>query len=59
MAVNLILRLLQKRFGKISVDLTQQIRQLSLEKLDNLGESLLDFESIADLVSWLHNFSNQ
>jgi predicted transposase YdaD len=56
---NLILRLLDKRFGKISVDLTEQIRGLSLEKLDSLGESLLDFESIADLINWLNNFSNQ
>ena len=52
---NLILRQLDKRFGKISFDLTERIRQLSLEKLDSLGESLLDFESIADLVSWLNH----
>jgi hypothetical protein len=56
---NLILRQLQRRFGKISVDLTEHIPQLSLEKLDSLGESLLDFESIADLINWLNNFSNQ
>ena len=54
---NLILRQLDKRFGKISFDLTERIRQLSLEKLDSLGESLLDFESIADLVSWLNSQS--
>jgi hypothetical protein len=24
-----------------------------------LGESLLDFASIADLINWLNNFSNQ
>ena len=50
----LIIKQLQRRFGKISVDLTEQIRQLSVEKLDSLEESLLDFESIADLVKWFN-----
>jgi hypothetical protein len=31
----------------------EQIRQLPIEALENLGEALLDFESAADLVNWL------
>ncbi|WP_448563001.1 DUF4351 domain-containing protein [Trichothermofontia sp.] len=33
--------------------MTQQINQLSLEHLESLGEALLDFETIADLSTWL------
>lgn len=53
--INLILRQLQRRFGEIPLNLTQQIRQLSAEKLESLGESLLDFEGIVDLVNWLNS----
>ena len=51
---NLILRQLHRRFGEIPLNLTEQIRELSVEKLESLGEALLDFESIADLVNWLN-----
>jgi hypothetical protein len=33
--------------------LVEQIRQLPIETLENLGEALLDFENEADLVNWL------
>jgi hypothetical protein len=33
--------------------LSQQIRELSLEKLEVLGEALLDFTSLTDLTTWL------
>ena len=50
----LILRLLKRRFGEISPDLTSQIQQLSVEKLENLAEALLDFQELTDLVNWLN-----
>ena len=52
-ALSLILRLLNRRFGGIAPDLEAKIRNLSTEKLEDLGEALLDFSEVADLVDWL------
>ncbi|CCH94316.1 hypothetical protein MICCA_3690013 [Microcystis aeruginosa PCC 9432] len=49
----MILRLLNRRLGEISSTLSQQIRELSLEQLETLGEALLDFTSLTDLTAWL------
>jgi hypothetical protein len=50
----LVLRLLRRRIGEIPDNLSEQIRELSIEQLGNLGEALLDFESQADLEKWLN-----
>ena len=50
----LILRLLNRRFGEISLSLIEQIKKLSIEQLETLGEALLDFKEVADLVTWLN-----
>ncbi|MFN6271562.1 MAG: Rpn family recombination-promoting nuclease/putative transposase [Microcystis sp.] len=57
-AVSLILRLLNRRLGEISSTLGQQIRELSLEQLETLGEALLDFTSLTDLTTWLLEIEN-
>jgi hypothetical protein len=49
----LILRQLNRRFGKIETSVVEQIRGLSTEQLEGLGEAFLDFESVADLEAWL------
>ena len=49
----LIVRLLNRRFGLIEVDVTAQIQRLSITQLDDLDEALLDFTSLADLAGWL------
>jgi hypothetical protein len=51
--VSLILRQLTRRMGAIPANLVEQIRQLPIETLENLGEALLDFQTEADLVNWL------
>jgi predicted transposase YdaD len=51
----LLLRLLSKRFGKISDRSIQTINKLSLEQLEDLGEALLDFSVIKDLDNWLQS----
>jgi predicted transposase YdaD len=51
----LLLRLLSKRFGKISDRSIQTINKLSLEQLEDLGEVLLDFSVIKDLDNWLQS----
>ena len=56
----LILRLLNRRVGLLSPDLEQQVRQLALNTLEDLGEALLDFQTETDLINWLaNNVNNQ
>ena len=49
----LILKLLTRKLGTLSPDITTKVSALSIERLESLGEALLDFTSIADLESWL------
>ncbi len=51
--VELVLRLLSRRLGALSAAEKRVIRKLDLEKIEALGESLLDFESRSDLSRWL------
>ncbi len=50
---NLVLRQLNRRLGQVSESVCEQIRQLPLEKIEDVGEALLDFESEEDLLTWL------
>ena len=52
---SILMRLLSKRFGKIGDRRLQIINQLSLEQLEDLGESLLDFKKISELDNWLNS----
>ncbi len=49
---SLIFRLLTRRVGELPQDIRQQVETLPLEQLENLGEALLDFTSMADLIAW-------
>ena len=51
--VNVIIRLLTKRFGKISEEMRSSISSLPLPVLEDLSEALLDFTSFADIQTWL------
>jgi predicted transposase/invertase (TIGR01784 family) len=51
--VNLVIRLLTKRFGELSEETRSSISSLSLPVLEDLSEALLDFTSVADLQAWL------
>jgi len=51
--INLVIRLLTKRFGKISQRKIKSISGLPLSVLEELSEALLDFQSLNDLQSWL------
>lgn len=55
----LLLRLLSKQFGKISDRSIQTINKFSLEQLEDLGESLLNFSVITDLDNWLQSHINE
>ncbi|NCS50272.1 MAG: DUF4351 domain-containing protein [Microcystis aeruginosa BK11-02] len=51
---NLVIRLLQRRFGEIPQNLEEIIRNLPVERLEDLGLALLDFDTLTDLDNWLH-----
>jgi hypothetical protein len=52
-AAGLACKLLQRRIGLIPAPLTGQIQDLPLERIEALGEALLDFTNLADLETWL------
>ena len=49
----MVLRLLNRRLGNVNPELQTKIESLSLSKLEELGDALLDFATEADLVNWL------
>jgi predicted transposase/invertase (TIGR01784 family) len=52
-AVNLIIRQLSKRLGKVSEEIRSSIISLPLPVLEDLSEALLDFTNLANLQSWI------
>ncbi len=42
-----------KRLDRIEPEIQNRICQLSIEQLENLGEAILDFTTISDLLAWL------
>lgn len=53
--VNTLLRQLNRKFGSLTPEITSQIEALELEQLDNLADSLLDFQSLEQLIRWLNS----
>ncbi|MFM6325040.1 MAG: DUF4351 domain-containing protein, partial [Microcystis panniformis] len=53
-ALKLVIRQLQRRFGEIPQNLEETIRNLPVERLEDLGIALLDFNTLTDLDNWLH-----
>jgi predicted transcriptional regulator len=51
---DLLIRLIQRRFGEIPQNLEEIIRNLPVERLEDLGLALLDFDTLTDLDNWLH-----
>ena len=46
-------RLLTRKFGKVSLRILKQLDKLSAEQLEDLAEAVFDFEKVADLELWL------
>jgi flagellar biosynthesis/type III secretory pathway protein FliH len=51
---DLLLRQLQRRFGEIPQNFAETICGLPVERLEDLGVALLDFNILADLDNWLN-----
>jgi len=50
---DLVIRQIRRRFGEVTATVTKRMDRLSAEQLNELGEALFDFTSIADLEQWL------
>jgi hypothetical protein len=49
----LILRQLTRRFGALGAELEQRVRQLNTDRLEELGDALLDFSRAEEVADWL------
>jgi predicted transposase YdaD len=49
----LLMRLLNKRFGKLNRSVNKQLGLLSLKQLEQLTDDFLDLNSLEDLTQWL------
>lgn len=48
-----VLKQLTRKLGSLSPELTAKVSELSLDRLETLGEDLLDFQAVGDLEKWL------
>lgn len=55
----LIICLLNRCIGEIDSSLIQQIQELSVEEIEQLGDALLDFSSVKDLETWLKSLQKR
>jgi hypothetical protein len=53
----LVLRQIQRKFGKITNSDKKQILALPIEKIEELGELLFDFQNLDELHNWLNQVS--
>ena len=53
----IVLRLLNRRCGKLSIAQLDKVRSLPITNIENLAEALLDFKGMADLEIWLDSMA--
>jgi predicted transposase/invertase (TIGR01784 family) len=49
----LVFRLLTRKLGTIKPEIKARVSSLKIEQLESLGEDLLDFTQMSDLLAWL------
>jgi hypothetical protein len=50
----LVQKQLRRRFGPLAQETEDRIVALPLDRVEALGEDLLDFTAVTDLEAWLH-----
>ena len=53
--VAMLVRMLTRKFGKLSPRTRNRITKLSVTQLENLAEVIFDLQTVADLNTWLRN----
>jgi predicted transposase YdaD len=51
--LEIVLRFLSRRVRSLSPAIEAQIVTLPIERLEELGDDLLDFQDLEDLINWL------
>ena len=51
---DLIVRLINRKLGKIDLELETQIRSLNVEVIESLGEAIFDLDTVEDLRTWFN-----
>jgi Domain of unknown function (DUF4351) len=54
----LVIHLLNRRIGEIPERILAKIEALPIDRLEKLGEDLLDFTDSKDLADWLQQYGN-
>ena len=49
----LVLKQLNRKLGNITPEIRSQVNSMSIEQLESLGEALLDFGQMSDLIGWV------
>jgi predicted transposase YdaD len=49
----LVIKQLTRKLGSVSPQNQTKVSALSIDRVESLGEALLDFNSLADLEAWL------
>jgi predicted transposase YdaD len=49
----LVLKLLTRKLGNINPEIRSRVNSLTIEQLESLGEDLLDFTQMSDILAWL------
>jgi predicted transposase YdaD len=49
----LVLKQLTRKLGNINPEIKVRVNSLNIDRIESLGEDLLDFTQISDLVAWL------
>ncbi len=55
--VELVIKLLERRIGKVSEETLLRIKALPIEQVEQLGEDLMDFTGSNDLAEWFQRFA--
>ncbi len=53
--LELLMRQLNRRLGTIAPEIETRLEKLSNDHLEDLGEALLDFTAVSDLMDWLQD----
>jgi Domain of unknown function (DUF4351) len=54
----LVIKLLNRKTGKVSEEALARIEALPIDRLEKLGEDLLDFSGSEDLADWLQSYGD-
>ncbi|WP_373543751.1 DUF4351 domain-containing protein [Chamaesiphon sp.] len=49
----LVIRILNRKLGNLNLEPMARVNSLPIDRVESLGEALLDFSQMSDLLAWL------